>query len=341
MQHIGIDLGGRESQICVRNADGQIVQECRRSTATLPKYLEHREKCRVVLETSSEAFAVADAALALGHEVRVVPCSLVKSLGVGARGLKSDKRDAQVLSEVSCRIDLPSVHIPRPLSRERKTLCGMREGLVEARTKLINTVRGWCRTQNRRIPSGDTSTFPKRIRTYFERAGLPLPAYVQRQLRAIEALSEQIDEADADLALEAEQDETCARLMTVPGVGPVTAIRFAATLDEISRFGGAHAVQSYLGLVPGERSSSERQRRTSITKAGSAKLRWALGQASWSARRTRKNDPIVQWCIQIEQRRGTPIAMVALARKLAGILFAVWRDGTVYQPDHLPRKTAA
>lgn len=294
-----------------------------------------------MLETCSEAFAIADAALAFGHEVRVVPCSLVRSLGVGARGLKTDRRDAQILSEVSCRIDLPSVHIPKSLSRERKTLCGMREGLVEARTKLINTVRGWCRTQNHRLPTGDTSTFARRVRTSFEKVGVILPSYVARQLKAIEALSEQITEADGELAMEAQQDDTCARLMTVPGVGPVTAVRFAATLDEVGRFGGAHAVQSYLGLVPGERSSSERQRRTSITKAGSPKLRWALGQASWSARRTRKDDPIVQWCLQIEQRRGRAIAMVALARKLAGILFAVWRDGTTYQPDHAARRLAA
>jgi transposase len=129
--------------------------------------------------------------------------------------------------------------------------------------------------------------------------------------------------------------------MSVPGVGPVTAIRFVAAIDDVQRFGGAHAVQSYLGLVPGERSSSERQRKTAITKAGSPKLRWALGQASWSARRTRKDDPIIQWCLQIEQRRGRAVAMVALARKLAGILFAVWRDGTVYRPDHARPKLAA
>jgi transposase len=341
MQHIAIDLGGKESQICIREADGRIVEECRRPTAGLARYLGRREKARVVVETCSEAFAIADAALSFGHEVRVVPCSLVRSIGVGARGVKTDRRDAQVLSEVSCRIDLPSVHIPSSLSRERKTLCGMREALVEARTKLINTVRGWCRTQNHRLPTGDTSTFVRRVRVSFEKEGIVLPSCVARQLEAVDGLSEQILQADEELASEARADETCTRLMSVPGVGPVTAIRFVAAIDDVQRFGGAHAVQSYLGLVPGERSSSERQRKTAITKAGSPKLRWALGQASWSARRTRKDHPIIQWCLQIEQRRGRAVAMVALARKLAGILFAVWRDGTVYQPDHARPKLAA
>jgi hypothetical protein len=84
----------------------------------------------VVVETCAEAFCVADAARQLGHETRVVPATLVKTLGVGARRLKTDQRDARALSEVSCRIDLPSVHIPTTESRDRKTMCGMREALV-------------------------------------------------------------------------------------------------------------------------------------------------------------------------------------------------------------------
>jgi transposase len=142
MEHLAIDLGGRESQICVRSSDGRIVEERRCRTATLRAYLATRPQSRVVVETCSEAFGIADAALDIGHEVRVVPGTLVPSLGVGARGLKTDRRDAQVLSEVSCRIDLPSVHVPSRQARDRKTMCGMREALVGARTKLVNTVRG-------------------------------------------------------------------------------------------------------------------------------------------------------------------------------------------------------
>jgi transposase len=92
------------------------------------------------METCAEAFRVADAALLLGHQVRIVPATLVRSLGVGARRIKTDKRDARALSEVSTRIELPSVHIPSSESRDRKAMCGMREALVSSRTKLANTV---------------------------------------------------------------------------------------------------------------------------------------------------------------------------------------------------------
>src|SRR5256885_6139377 len=122
MEHIAIDLGGRESQICVRAADGQVVEEKRCATKGLKKYLASRPKSRVIVETCSEAFGVADIAVAAGHEVRVVPATLVRVLGVGARGTKTDRRDAQILSEVSCRIELPSVHVPAQESRRKNSM---------------------------------------------------------------------------------------------------------------------------------------------------------------------------------------------------------------------------
>jgi transposase len=289
-----------------------------------------RAKSRIVVETCSEAFGIADAALELGHEVRVVPATLVRSLGVGSRGQKTDRRDAQILSEVSCRIDLPSVHVPSREARQRKTMCGMREALVGARTKLINTVRGWLRADRRRPRSGEAHTFAARVRALYQDS--KLPDYVERQLRTIDSLNQEIDEADRELAGTAKQDATCRRLMTVPGVGPSTAVRFVAALDDISRFDGAHTVESYLGLVPGQNSSSERQRRTGITKAGPQALRWCLVQAAWAARRTRVKHPMQRWADEIEKRRGKRVAVLALARKLAGILYAIWRDGSTYQP---------
>ena len=99
MEHIAIDLGGRESQICVRRSDGAIVEERRWPTAGLRSYLRRRPASRVIVETCAEGFAIADAARELSHEVRVVPATLVRSLGVGARRVKTDRRDARVLSE--------------------------------------------------------------------------------------------------------------------------------------------------------------------------------------------------------------------------------------------------
>ena len=330
MEHVAIDLGGSQSQICVRSPDGKIVVERRTPTKDVPLFLAKRPPSRVIVETCAEAFGIADAALAVGHQVRVVPATLVRSLGVGSRGVKTDRRDAHVLSEVSCRIDLPSVHIPSKTSRERKTKCGMRDVLVQSRTMLINNVRGFLRATSRRPKAGSTATFPVRVRALL---GAERPSYVETMLATIEMLTQQLRSLERELADEAKADPVCQRLMTVPGVGWVTALRFVATLDEIGRFADAHRVESYLGLVPGERSSSERQQRTGITKAGSPTMRWLLVQAAWAARRVRRKDALHLWAEQVEQRRGKKVAVTALARKLAGILFAIWRDGTVYQPQ--------
>jgi transposase len=310
----------------LRQSDGSLLEERKYPTRKLPELVRRLEKSRIVMETCSEAFKVAEAAKAAGHEIRIVPATLVRTLGVGARGIKTDQRDARTLSEVSCRIDLPSVHLPSERSRELKTICGSRDALIETRTKLINNVRGWLRTQLLRLRSGKASSFADRVRSH----GTP-PIHIERTLIAIEALCSQIKDADKQLASIAKADETCRLLMTAPGVGPITAIRFLAIIDDPQRFPNAHAVQSYLGLTPGEHSSSERQQRTGITKAGSSAMRRTLVQAAWVAYRRNPADPMITWASKIAERRGIFVAIVALARKIAGVLFAMWRDQAAYR----------
>lgn len=336
MEHVAIDLGGRESQVCVRTADGTVIEEKRCKTDELGRYLAIRAPSRVVLETCAEAFHVSDLAVAAGHEVRVVPSMLVRSLGVGSRGVKNDRKDAQVLSEVSTRIDLPSVHVPSPKARELRAQSTSREAMIGARTQLINSARGWARTVGVRIRSGAVETLPSRVR---KAAGAQLPAYIESLLEVIETLNQQIHKVDLELSKVAKQHEVCRRLMTMPGVGPVTSVRIAAAIDDVSRFDSAAKVEAYLGLVPGEHSSSERQRRTGITKAGPSAVRRALLQAAWSVRVRRPLEPMVRWAIEIEKRRGKHIAMVALARKMVGIMFAMWRDGTHYDAKRGARPT--
>ena len=165
MEHIGIDLGGRKSQICVRAADGEILEERAWPTHELGVFLARRPTSRVVMETCAEAFAVADMARSIGHQVRVVPATLVRSLGVGQRGIKTDVRDARVQSEASCRLDLPSVHIPSTASRHLKTVLNLRDALVRTRTQLINTCRGVLRQHLVRVPTGATQSFTMRVRS--------------------------------------------------------------------------------------------------------------------------------------------------------------------------------
>lgn len=337
MEHLAIDLGAKESQICVRSADGEIVEERRISTRPLQlsRYLRGRPKSRVIIETGAEAFWVAEIAGECGHEVRVVPSLLAPSLGVGRRGQKSDRRDARVLTETSCRVDLPSVHIPAKPSRELQSRLVLRDALVRSRTKLINVVKAYLRTIGERMPRRYAKTLPGELREKLPEAARKL----ERVLGVIDALNGSIQGCEQELKQFAARSELARRLQTVPGVGMLTALWYVATMDVASRFPNASTVGSYYGLVPSEHSSGESQRKGAITKAGCSSMRAMLVQAAWSAIRGRRyqQDPMVRWAMEVSRRRGKKVAVVALARKLSGILFALWRDGTRYEPARAAR----
>lgn len=333
MEHIGVDLGSRESQVCIRDEQGKILLERKVATAKLGGYLAKRPHSRVILETCAEAFFVADAALALGHEVRVVPASLVRQLGVGERGVKNDQRDARKLSEVSTRIDLPSVHVPSELSRERKRLCNSRRALLQSRVQLINYVRGQLRAHAVVLHKRNPNTFAPSVRQLLLQRPEGIASHLERVLLTIESINEQLKDADRELLEAAEQDPVCQRLMQVPGVGPVIALRFVAVVDQPERFHSAHHLMSYVGLTPGENSSSLRNHRTGITKAGASDLRHVLVQGCWSMLRTKPGEPMAQWALALAARRNRQVAVIALARKVLGILWAMWRSGEGYRPE--------
>ncbi len=224
-------------------------------------------------------------------------------------------------------------------SRDRKSMLSARDSLVASRTMMVNVVRGWMRTRAIRLRrSGEVVSFPERVREACSE--LEVPSYIERELNMITALTAEIVSADRELKILAKADDCCPRLMSAPGVGPTTAIAFKSTLDTTERFTDTHHVQAYLGLTPGEYASADKHQRTGITKAGDTRMRWLRGQAAWTAKRVAPKDPMVLWAKEVEKRRGKKVATIALARKLAGGLFALWRDGTRYsaprgaaQPD--------
>ena len=297
MEHVGIDLGKLESQVCIRRPNLEIVFEQRVRNDVLEQVLARRERgARVIVESSAEAFAVADLAKQLGHEPRVIPATLARTIGIGARRQKNDQRDARALSEASCRTELPSVHVPAIAARERKALCTSRETLIAARTELTNVIDGYLRTRMFRIGKrGASAQFPSAVRS---KLATSLEPHVERLLEVIEAIDVQLKEADAELAELAKTDQACSLLMTMPGVGPVIAVRFASAIDDPHRFKSAAQVANYLGLTPGEDTTGFKPKVLGITKAGAPRVRWALVQGA-AGRETR-------WCSGPSRSRRVP-----------------------------------
>lgn len=153
----------------------------------------------------------------------------------------------------------------------------------------------------------------------------------------IEILDDELLNADEQFEALVAAEPMVKRLTTLPGIGPITASTFVAALDVVSRFDRAAQVTSYLGRVPQEYSSGEKQRRGRIVRSAHPHLQSLLVQAAW--RVWRVSDPRTEhfrtWAQAIACRRGKKVAMVALARRLARTLFAMWRDQADYQPERI------
>ncbi len=164
-------------------------------------------------------------------------------------------------------------------------------------------------------------------------------AELQPLLELLEPLNAQIDAADERISALEHTDPAVALLMTAPSIGPVTASAVVATIDDITRFANAHQFEAYLGIVPGELSSGEKRRIGPITKAGNARVRYLLVEAGWRIMSSKQPDSAAlrAWAQRIALRRGKRIAAVALARRLAGILYAMWRDNQPYRAEKIRR----
>lgn len=342
MEHVGIDLGARRSHIVTIDSAGEVTR-AEVKTSTLPSWLKSRPPSRVVMEACTQSPAIGGASLAAGHTTVIVPGAIVRALGVGARGIKTDYRDAEVLARASVRNDeLPSVHLRSSTSRSRREQMTVRALLVKQRTQVAGSVKSWLRGRLVVLQGrASSAAFTEAVR----RAALEhpdgLPSAIERLLGTFEHLSEQIAELDEELRALAESDPTCTRLMTMPGVGPVVAIAFSTQLDEVKRFSTSEDLASYLALVPGEATTGGKITRTSTIKAGPGYLKALLVQAAWSAWRCRPNDPMVLWARAIAERRGSRVAIVALARKITSVLYAMWKHERVYDPARASTVRAA
>lgn len=331
MEHVGVDLAKNKSQVCVLTEGGELIE--RRIATTreqFTKLLGGRPRARVLMESSTESEWVARHLEALGHEVIVADPNYAPMYAKRTRRLKTDRRDAADLAQ-ACR--LGAYRPAHRLSEEQRAVrtgIGVREALVRTRARYVTLIQTLVRGEGLRVRTGTSRGFCERL----SEVELPdqLRTAIEPLLVLLRKLNEEIDTADKLLTKASKSDPVLRRLCTVPGVGPLTASTFVATVDDVGRFGQARQVAAYMGLVPSESSSGDKQSRGRITKAGNSRARWLLVEAAWAILRYKKpeTEPLRQWAMRIAERRGRRIAAVALARKLARVLFAMWRDGRDY-----------
>lgn len=244
------------------------------------------------------------------------------------RKQKNDRQDAEHLLQLLVEDRFPRIWIPSPENRDLRQLLWHRHRLVQMRTRVKNRLQAIALNEGMRRRKG---LWSKAGRAEFQ--ALSLAHWSQRQrhdlLELLDGLQPRIEELSAAIEQEAAQRPEVQRLMTHPGVGPITALAFVLILGVAERFACGKQVGSYLGLIPCEESSGGRQRLGHISKQGNTLLRFLLIE---SAHAVVRYDP--QWrrrFVHLAMRRGRPIAKVAMARKLAVQLYWMWRKGWDYQ----------
>jgi transposase len=341
MRSIGLDLGVRKISFCEVNA-GKVI-----SRATVHKLEDlmsligpNTPQARVVFEASREAWTIHDKLVDWGHEAVMVDSTRVKSLGIGHNRRKNDRIDAGVLADAAEHGRIPRAHVLSPERRELRKLLGVRRSLVEARANFATTIRGILRAEGIKMASCAVEYLPDKLRLV--RMPDRTRALLEPLVKSMRAIEPEIVQVESQLYAQCEKEPLITVLASMPGIGLVVAAAFVSVIDNASRFRNAHQVEAYLGLVPSLADSGDRKRRLgAITKKGNSYLRALLIQSAWTVLRNRDpNDPFKRWADAIVARRGKRVAVVAVARRMVGILWAMWRDGTLYDPASLGHSQA-
>jgi len=334
---IGLDMGDRYTRYSIvdqRSGEEVGSGRVRTTPSRLERFLEHYPRARVVLEVGTHSRWVNQVALDNCREVLVANPRKLSFIYQNDR--KSDEVDATALARVG-RMDPTLLSPIRHRSRAAQAdlaILRARAGLVSARTKLVNTLRGIVKSFGWRIPP----QAPKRI-------GHKTLRFVPDELKpalgplllSVEALTDEIAEYDARIeALADEKYPETERLTQVRGVGKLTAVAFLLTIEDVSRFRRSRTAGAYLGLVPRRDQSGGTEKQLSITKAGDRMVRTLLVQCAHKVLATNAPDSDLRRAGERIASRGGRTAkrraVIAVARKLAVLLHALWRSSEIYEP---------
>jgi len=334
MDHVGIDLGATKCHVVRLDGKGDVLERQAIRTGEMEGWLKRLEPSRVVMEACTQSPLMSRLA-GRNHQAVVISSTLVRALGVGARGIKTDDRDAEVLARASLRNEtLPSVHVRSERATHQRELVATRARLVRMRNQTALSVKSYLRGRFIMLKGrANCLAFCTAVRSVLEKTPEGLPSHIELMLETFAFLAKQIERLQEQITEIAEQSEVCKKLMTIPGVGPHVAVAFTCTIDEVARFKSADELGSYLTLSPGEATTGGNIRRTKTLRAGPVWLKALLVQSSWSMWRCRPDSPMVLWAKRIADKRGKRIAIVALARKLATVMWAMWKRDEPFRPE--------
>ena len=327
---LAVDLAKSVFQVAVSHRPGKTAETHRLRRHQLSAFFAQRPSSTVVMEACGSAHHWGRKFAAMGHQVRLLPPSQVHPY---VRRNKTDSADAKALLEAARNEVIRPVPIKTVEQQILTALHRVRGGWMAERTARINTLRGVFRELGMVIPVGAPRVVPA-VALLVEDADSEVPDGLRQTLwevcREIRELERRIKDVGHQLEALARQFPDYERLLSIPGVGPLTATALLAFVGDARRFPTGRHFASYLGLTPTEHSSGLTRHLGRISKRGDSYLRMLLihGARSvlFASRRRAEPERLRAWAMAIEKRSGFNKAAVALANKLARIIWAVWRQ---------------
>jgi transposase len=328
---VGLDLAKLVFQVHCVDASGQLVVAKALKRKAVLAFFGTLPPCLVGLEACGSAHHWARELIKLGHDARIMPPAYVKPY---VRRQKNDAADAAAICEALTR---PSMRFVGVRTLENQALLmrhKAREMLVLQRTQLLNGLRGHLNEIG--VIAAQGPRHAHQLADRIEAGDEDIPLAVREALAPLVAQLRNLDEAitrlDRTIAKLVQQDERARRLMTVPGVGPITASAMVASVQDVSGFSGPREFAAFLGLAPRQNSSGGKQRLGRISKMGNRYLRKLLvvGAHAVLYHRQPHTDALRMWAKKLMEKKPFKLVAVALANKMARIAFAMLRAGTSY-----------
>jgi transposase len=334
-QYVGLDVSQKETAICVIDREGNRLWQgvCRSTPKAIAGVLRRKASKAVKIALETGPLAVWH-----WHELRNAGFPLIclharhAKAALSVQLNKTDANDAFGLAQIVRTGWYREVAVKSLESHKLRLLLTARMRIVSMRTTLYSQIRGLLKTFGIVLTPGKGGTFERLVAQ-----GAPKDSHVKLVIDSLLAtwrhLSLELRKFDREILKAVAANPVCQRLMTVPGIGPVTALAYVTTVDEPGRFGRSKDVGAYLGLTPRRYQSGETDRAGRISKCGDRMTRSLLFEAAGVLLFRNKDSSVLKdWGLRLTRRVGTSKARVAVARKLAVLLHRLWVQGLEFEP---------
>jgi transposase len=329
---IGLDIAKSVFQAHGADASGGVVFRKKINRARLLEFFASLPSCLVAMEACGGAHHWGREMAKLGHEVKLIAPKYVKPF---VKRQKNDAADAEAICEAACRPTMRFVAVKSETAQASALVFRARDLLVRQRTQLINAVRGHL-TEHGVIVAQGAAHF-KKLAAHLEDPASTFPEEVRSVLailvRTVTSLDEEIFRLDKEIARRAREDQIARRLMTIPGIGPITATAIAALAPPAASFRKGRDFAAWVGLTPLQKSTGGKQKLGATSKMGERTIRRLLiiGAAAVVRQAALRGAPPTSWLARMLERKPRMLVIVALANKTARIVWALLVKGEDYK----------